>query len=122
VPLRVLLVSVVLSVAALGGVGHASVATASAPPATDAPVDTAPEPTFNEFFPENQPISDCISAAPKPGCGSESRSDYHQWLVFIALVGGMAFVGWRVVAGARRGRPVTDTNPNETKANEPVDR
>ena len=46
-------------------------------------------------------------------CGSESRSDYHQWLVFAALVGGMAFVGWRVVAGARRGRPAEDAKATE---------
>ncbi len=103
--MRVLLVTLVLAAAALGGVGDGRVAVAGAPPATDAPADTVPNSTFNDFIPENQPITDCISAAPKPGCGSESRSDYHQWLVFAALVGGMAFVGWRVVAGARRGRP-----------------
>ena len=106
--MRVLLVSLVLAVVASGGLGHAGVASAGAPPTTEAPVDTVPEPTFNDFIPEEQALSDCISAAPKPGCGSESRSDYHQWLVFIALVGGMAFVGWRVVAGARRGRPRVD--------------
>ena len=106
--MRVLLVSLVLAAAALAGVGHGGVAVAGAPPVTDAPADTAPEPTFNEFFPEDQPISDCISAAPKPGCGSGSRSDYHQWLVFAALVAGMTFVGWRVVSGARRGRPAAE--------------
>ena len=117
--MRVLLVSLVLTAAALAGpgpvgVGHAGVGLAGAPPATDAPVDTVPDSTFNDFIPEDQPISNCISAAPKPGCGSESRSDYHQWLVFAALVGGMAFVAWRVVAGARRGRPAEDTKPTES--------
>ena len=106
--MRVLLVSLVLAAAALGGVSHAGVVAAGSPPTTQAPVDTVPDPTFNDFIPEEQAISDCISAAPKPGCGSESRSDYHQWLVFIALIGGMAFVGWRIVVGARRQRTRAD--------------
>ena len=97
-----------LAVAALGGLSRAEVVAAGSPPTTQAPVDTVPDSTFNDFIPENQPIGDCISAAPKPGCGSESRSDYHQWLVFVVLIGGMAFVGWRIVAGARRQRARVD--------------
>lgn len=110
--LRVLLVSLVLALGTSGGFGHADVAAAAAPP----PADTVPVSTFNDFIPEDQAISDCISAAPRPGCGSESRSDYHQWLVFIALIGGMTFVAWRVVAGARRGRP--DVTEPETRTPE----
>ena len=106
--MRVLLVSLVLAVVASGGVGHAGVASAGAPPTTEPPVDTVPEPTFNDFIPEDQPLSDCISAAPRPGCGSESRSDYHQWLVFLAVIAGMVIIAWRVIAGARRRRPDAD--------------
>ena len=84
------------------------VAVAGSPPATEAPDGTVPEPTVNAFIPEERAISDCISAIQKPGCGSESRSDWHQWLVFVVLVGGMAFVGWRVVAGLRRQRPTVE--------------
>jgi hypothetical protein len=104
VRLRVLLVSLVLAVGTLMASGEAGVVQAAAPPTTEAPDSTVPDSTFNDFIPEEQAISDCISAVPKPGCGSEARSDYHQWLVFVALVLGMAFVGWRVVAGLRRQR------------------
>jgi len=106
--LRVLLVSVVLAVSTLGPGGHTGVAVAGAPPTTEAPPDTVPSSTFNDFIPEDQPLSDCISAAPRPGCGSESRSDYHQWLVFLAVIAGMVIIAWRVVAGARRRRPDAD--------------
>jgi hypothetical protein len=106
--LRVLLVSVVLAVATLGLGGHTGVVVAGAPPTTEAPPDTVPSSTFNDFIPEEQQLSDCISAAPKPGCGSASRSDYHQWLVFLAVIGGMVVIAWRVVAGARRRPPDVD--------------
>ena len=115
--MRVLLVSLLLAVAAPGSLSHAGVAAAGSPPTTQAPVDTVPNSTFNDFIPEERQISDCISAAPKPGCGSESRSDYHQWLVFVVLIGGMAFVGWRIVAGARRQRArVEESEPSAPHA------
>jgi hypothetical protein len=108
---RVLLVSVLLTFGTIGAAGQIGVAEA-APPTTEAPASTVPDSTINEFIPEEQAISDCISAVPKPGCGSASRSDWHQWLVFIALAGGMAFVGWRVIAGLRRSTP--DRAPHES--------
>jgi hypothetical protein len=109
VQLRVVLVSLVLAVVAFGSVGPAGVVVAAAPPTTEAPVSTVPVSTLNDFIPAERDLSDCISAVQKPGCGSESRSDYHQWLVFIVLIGGMTFIGWRVVAGARRNRqPVVE--------------
>ncbi len=61
-----------------------------------------PESTINEFIPVDRPIGDCISAAPKPGCGSEARGGWHQGLVMIALVLALVFVGWRIVVGVRR--------------------
>ena len=110
--MRVLVVSVLLTFGTIGTAGRIGVAEAASPPATQAPPSTVPDSTINEFIPEGRAISDCISAAPKPGCGSESRSDWHQWLVFIALAGGMAFVGWRVVAGLRKQR----TEPDRSQA------
>jgi hypothetical protein len=97
-----------MAVATFAVPGPVGVAVAGSPPATEAPDATVPEPTVNEFIPEERAISDCISAIQKPGCGSESRSDWHQWLVFVVLVAGMAFVGWRVVAGLRRQRPTAE--------------
>jgi|SRR5215210_8317963 len=100
----VLLVSLLLTFGTVGTAAQGDVVSAAAPPTTEAPVSTVPTSTINEFIPEEQQITDCISAAPKPGCGSKARSDWHQWMVFIALVGGMVFVGWRIVAGLRRQR------------------
>jgi hypothetical protein len=108
---RVLLVGVLLTFGTLGMPGHAGVVAAGSPPATEPP-STVPTSTLNDFIPEQRAISDCISAVPKPGCGSEAQSDWHTWLAFIALVGGLAFVGWRVVTGLRRQR----TEPEQTEA------
>jgi len=102
--LRVLLVSLVFAVATFGAAGPAAVAGAAPPPTTEAPVSTVPTSTLNDFIPTQRDLSDCISAVQKPGCGSESESDYHQMLVFAALIGGMALIAWRVVVGARKNR------------------
>jgi hypothetical protein len=101
VAIRVFLLSLLLS---LGAAGHAAGHATAAPPTIAAPPATvdAPPPTFNEFLPEDRAIGDCISALPKPGCGSEARGGWHQYLVMITLVLGLAFVGWRVVVGLRR--------------------
>lgn len=76
----------------------AALATVDEPPATPPPV------TFNEFLPEDRGLGDCISAIPKPGCGSEARGGWHQTLVFLAIVLGLAVIAWRVVASARKAR------------------
>jgi amino acid transporter len=106
---RVLLVwtALVASITLLAG----PMASASAaPPVTEpepvstVPAGTAPQDTVNEFLPTERSIGECISAVPKPGCGSEARGGWHQYLVAIVMVAGLVFVGWRVVAGVRRGR------------------
>ena len=112
--MRVLVVSVLLTFGTIGAASEVGVADAASPPTTEAPASTVPDPTINDFIPEQRAISDCISAVQKPGCGSESRSDWHQWLVFIALAGGMAFVGWRVLAGLRR--PSAESEQRESAA------
>jgi hypothetical protein len=86
--MRVFLVSVLL---AFGVAGHAAAGT---------PPPTVPESTLNEFIPADRPISECISAAPKPGCARDS--DWHQVAVMAVLVVGLTFVGWRIVKGLRR--------------------
>ena len=111
--MRVLLVGVLLAFGTLGMAGHAGVAAAGSPPTTEAPPSTVPTSTINDFIPEQRAIGDCISAVPKPGCGSEAQSDWHIWLVLIALVGGMSFVGWRVITGLRR--PRTEPEPTEAR-------
>ena len=66
------------------------------------PVSTA-EPA-NEFLPADRSISECISAIPKPGCGSDARGGWHQAVVLLAVLVGLAVIAWRVVVGARRAR------------------
>lgn len=76
----------------------------TAAPATSSDDDTT-RPTINEFFPEERPLSDCLSSLPKPDCGSDARGGWAQTAVFGALLAGLAFIGWRIWAGARRRTP-----------------
>ncbi|MEO6652051.1 MAG: hypothetical protein ABIP17_05275 [Ilumatobacteraceae bacterium] len=79
----------------------------SAPPTTiDEP--SRPPVTFNEFLPEERGLGECISSAPRPGCGSEARGGWHQTLVFIAIMLGLCVIVWRIVAGARAARKGSD--------------
>ena len=66
--------------------------------------DDTTRPTINEFLPEARPLGDCLSSLPKPDCGSEARGGWAQTAVFLAIVLGLAFIAWRVVAGSRRAR------------------
>lgn len=79
------------------------------PPATmvatvDTTPPTPPPDTVNDFLPVDRGIGDCISALPKPGCGSESRGGWAQTAVFGAIVIGLAFIVWRIVLSARRAK------------------
>jgi hypothetical protein len=56
----------------------------------------------NPFLPEDENLSDCISALPRPDCGSDSRGGWSQILVFALVVAGFAFIVWRVVRSVRR--------------------
>ncbi len=62
----------------------------------------------NEFIPADRDISECISAVPRPGCGSEARGGWHQSVVLLAILVGLALIVWRVVAGARKARADRD--------------
>jgi hypothetical protein len=82
-------------------------------PTTTAP-DTATSIVENEFVPANANIGDCVSALPRPGCGSEARGGWRQALVLAAVVAGLALIGWRVVVGVRRNRPARATEDKLT--------
>ncbi len=78
------------------------------------PPATPPPSTFNEFYPEDQSISDCLGLLQKPNCGSDARGGWRQYAVFGALIGGLAFIGWRIVRTARRARPADAHAPVRT--------
>ena len=65
----------------------------------------------NEFVPADRPISECISAIPKPGCGSEARGGWRQSLVLLAILAGLALIVWRIVVSARKARREQLTTP-----------
>lgn len=99
----------------------APIATAGAmddPAAATAPVTTivageVPSSTVldNPFLPEEANVGDCISALPRPGCGSEARGGWRQTLVFVALAGGLAVIAWRLIVAVRRRDRTTPTAP-----------
>jgi len=99
---RRVVVGLAASWAVLGLGGASAVAS---PPPDDPPGATTTTFADNVFIPENVNLSDCISGVPRPGCGSEARGGWRQGLVFVALVGGIAFIGWRIIRSARRNRP-----------------
>ncbi len=91
---------VVTSIAALTLISPSATAVA----AEEGDTDTAETPsvTYNDFIPEERDLSDCISAIPKPGCGSDAKGGWRQMLVLGLVMTGLGFIGWRVVAGARK--------------------
>lgn len=103
--LTVIVLAVCPSVPGLAvGDGSADAAdVASAPPTTvppsDSPTTTALD---NPFLPEDANIGDCVSALPRPECGSSARGGWRQTLVFAAVLAGMAVIGWRLAVSVRR--------------------
>jgi hypothetical protein len=83
---------------AFGGQG-AEAATDTTLPAEDSATATTLD---NPFLPEDANIGDCISAVPRPECGSKARGGWRQGLVFGAVVAAVAVIGTRLVIGVRR--------------------
>jgi hypothetical protein len=82
----------------------AVLALSGAPAVASTPPPSPPPTTLvdNPFIPEDQNLSDCVSALPRPGCGSEEQGGWRQQLVFGVVIAGLAFIGWRVVRSLRR--------------------
>lgn len=55
----------------------------------------------NDFMPQEQNLSDCLGSLPRPGCGSDARGGWRQYLTMGVLSAGLAFVGWRIARGVR---------------------
>jgi hypothetical protein len=103
----------------IGAPGHHTSATAhgvAAPagvaagtvPASDEPASDVTQVTFNEFLPEDRGLGECISAAPKPGCGSSAQGGWRQGLVLLAILIGLALITWRVIASSRKALRLRD--------------
>jgi hypothetical protein len=80
---------------------------AIAAPAGPSPPDSSASATTvldNPFFPDNTAtnVTDCISALPRPECGSKERGGWRQGVVFGVVVAGLAAIGVRVGLGIRR--------------------
>jgi hypothetical protein len=105
VPLRAFLIGLLITIAV--GIGATPASAADSTTVRDivaATPDDTPPITANPFLPQDRGLGECISAVPKPGCSSEARGGGHQQLVLLALVGGLAFIGWRIIHGVRSGR------------------
>ena len=55
----------------------------------------------NDFMPQEANLSDCLGSLPRPGCGSDARGGWRQYLTMGVLSAGLAFVGWRIARGVR---------------------
>ena len=69
------------------------------PVTTEVPVVTA-----NPFLPDEADLTSCIGMLQRPGCGSEERGGWHQYLVAGALAAGLLIVCGRVAWGVARNR------------------
>jgi hypothetical protein len=89
---------VAVAIAATGLFVQSGRAAATAP--TTIPPNGGPVAT-NDLLPDNNDVTDCIGTAEPANCGSKARADGHTYLVFLALVLGMGFIGWRIWRGVR---------------------
>ncbi len=99
VPIVAALIVMGSLITATGG-GHVASASGEEPP--------PPVVTVNEFLPEDRDLGDCLSALPKPDCGSKARGGWRQGLVLSAILAGLGVIVWRIVASARKARAVGD--------------
>lgn len=65
----------------------------------------------NQYLPARENLSDCIGTAERPDCGSKSKGGWQMYLTFGVLVGGMSFIGWRVVRSVRARDAAVNTGP-----------
>ena len=79
--------------------------------------DDTTRPTINEFYPEERPLSDCLSSLPKPDCGSEARGGWAQTTVFVVIIAALGFIAWRIIASSRRARRAA--SPTTTRSGTP---
>ena len=103
----VLIPMAAITAAPAAAAGPVSAAMASAAPPTTPPV------TDNPFLPQDKDLTQCVSANPQPGCGSEAHGGWRQSLTFVVVALAMAFIGWRIVVIVRRNRKAVEAAPDE---------
>jgi len=69
----------------------------------------------NVFTPDAN-ISSCVGTLERPDCGTKTKGGWHMTLVFTALIGGLAFVFWRVGRGVRQRDAVVNRVADEPTA------
>src|SRR5262245_45729972 len=81
----------------------AAAAAAPEPSPPDQPASAATV-LDNPFFPDNTAINitDCVSALPRPECGSKEQGGWRQGVLFGVVVVGLAAIGLRIGFGVRR--------------------
>ncbi len=84
---------------ALAGVWIAIVLACATPAVAYSVAPTEPPPPT---LAGGRSLSECISAAPKPGCVTSTTTDTNQMITFAVLMTGMAFIGWRIARSVRR--------------------
>ena len=92
----------------VGGLLGGTIASAQELGPDDLPITTV----FNDFYPEDRDLSDCLSVLPRPGCGSAARSGWPQLVVFGLILVGVGAVATRVIVSARRNRTPPATGPD----------
>lgn len=79
----------------------------------------------NDFYPTEAELSDCLSALPPPGCGSEAKGGWPQFIVFALIVAGLGVIVARIMVSTRRARraptgdgtqPASNSEENATAA------
>ncbi|MBI4882475.1 MAG: hypothetical protein HY826_00305 [Actinobacteria bacterium] len=91
-----------LAVAACGGQNPYDAAQSAPPSVSSGEPGAVPTVTdTNDFLPEHANVSDCVGSAERGDCGSKTKGGWQMYLTFAALIGGLTFIGWRVVRGVR---------------------
>jgi hypothetical protein len=101
-PTRTLLGVVAMCTFGLGAAPAVAAAPGDSTPPTSLPAGPEVVGTANEFIPEDANLSDCVSALPRPGCGSEARGGWRQTLVFAVIVAILVVIGVRLAVAVRR--------------------
>jgi len=85
------------------GVGTSTgVVTAATDPPPSVPAGPEVVGTDNEFVPADVNLSECVSALPRPNCGSDAQGGWRQTAIFAFVIVVVAGIGIRIAVAVRR--------------------